>query len=98
LAEVPGGPSRKRQLNLASEVGRLRRENDRLRMGRDIKSRAYVWIGPPMKPHTCIDNFHSLPCYQTEPTKFNAHPTDGYTSGGQGMTAHMGMFEIKGQV
>src|SRR4029077_21080495 len=38
----PGGPSRKRQLDLASGVGRLRRENDRLRMGRDIKSRAYV--------------------------------------------------------
>ena len=24
-------------------------------MGRDIKSRAYVRIGLPMKPHTCID-------------------------------------------
>src|SRR5205823_3724107 len=36
----PGGPSRKRQLDLTSEVGRLRRENARLRMGRDIKSSA----------------------------------------------------------
>jgi hypothetical protein len=43
----PGSPSRKRQLDLASGVGRLRRENDRLRMGRDNKSRANVRDRPP---------------------------------------------------
>jgi hypothetical protein len=57
----PGGPSRKRQLDLASEVGRLRRENGRLRRGRDIKSRAYVRIGLPMKPYTCIDTSTTAP-------------------------------------
>jgi len=30
---------------------------------------------------------HSLPRCQTEPTKLNAHPTGGYTLGGQGMTS-----------